>query len=320
MAPSASLTNSTMSCCGCLLGSFVMTSMSSRPCVKSWYNCFFRSSFKLAVREGFNLVQVRLGSAAISQLQNVSSFALCQLSSHLSNQLSAQLSAQLHPVTSYALCHLSYKLLAELWSVSYFVVCELGCSLSAHLFFVLHSYLLVRLQVVSLAVICRVCHTSAQVQSVSSAACFPAQLWYVSLAAIWQVSSNAEVSALILYISCLQKLPWKTKAAFLVAMIKVKIHAVTVRCIYNLKSTLCLGRMSSLLHDIHDTIYADSSTDTIYADSSTADGYSWCRGWAELGSLKHQDGCLQCCTCAVHMSHWAFAVQKTKCCVRAEQI
>ncbi len=57
-------------------------------------------------------------------------------------------------------------------------------------------------------------------------------------------------------------------------MIKVKIHAVTVRCIYNLKSTLCLGRMSSLLHDIHDTIYADSSTDTIYADSSTADGYS----------------------------------------------
>ena len=104
MAPSASLTNSTMSCCGCLLGSFVMTSMSSRPCVKSWYNCFFRSSFKLAVMEGFNLVQVRLGSAAISQLQNVSSFALCQLSSHLSNQLSAQLSAQLHPVTSYALC------------------------------------------------------------------------------------------------------------------------------------------------------------------------------------------------------------------------
>ena len=135
MAPSASLTNSTMSCCGCLLESFVMTYLSSRPCVKSWYNCFFRSSFKLAVREGFNLVQVRLGSAAISQLQNVSSGALCQLSSHLSNQLSAQLSAQLHPVTSYALCHLSYKLLAELWSVSYFVICELGCSLSAHLFF-----------------------------------------------------------------------------------------------------------------------------------------------------------------------------------------
>ncbi len=209
-----------MSCCGCQLGSFVMTSMSPRPCVKSWYNCFFRFSFKLAVMEGFNLV--RLGSAAISQLQNVSSGALCQLSSHLSNQLSAQLSAQLHPVTSYALCHLSYKLLAELWSVSYFVVCELSCSLSAHLFFVLDSYLLVRLQVVSLAVICRVCHTSAQVQSVSSAACFPAQLWYVSLAAIWQFCSNAEVSALTLYISCLQKPPIKTKAAFLVAMIKSK--------------------------------------------------------------------------------------------------
>ncbi len=309
MAPSASLTNSTMSCCGCLLGSFVMTYLSSRPCVKSWYNCFFRSSFKLAVREGFNLVQVRLGSAAISQLQNVSSGALCQLSSHLSNQLSAQLSAQLHPVTSYALCHLSYKLLAELWSVSYFVICELGCSLSAHLFFVLDIYLLARLQVVSLAVICQVCHTSAQVQSVSSAACFPAQLWFVSLAAIWQVCSNAEVSALC--ISCLQKLPLKTKAAFLVALIKVKIHAVTVRCVYNLKSTLCLGHMSSLLHDIHDTIHADSST---------ADGYSWCRGWAELGSSKHQDGCLQCCTCAVHISHWAFVVQKTKWCVRAEQI
>ncbi len=152
MAPSSSLTNSTMSCCGCQLGSFVMTSMSPRPCVKSWYNCFFRFSFKLAVMEGFNLV--RLGSAAISQLQNVSSGALCQLSSHLSNQLSAQLSAQLHPVTSYALCHLSYKLLVV-------VICELGCSLSAHLVFVLHSYLLVRLQVVSLAVICRVCHPSA---------------------------------------------------------------------------------------------------------------------------------------------------------------
>ncbi len=48
VASSASLRTSTMSCCGCLLGSFVTSSISSRPCVKSRYNCFFRSSFKLS--------------------------------------------------------------------------------------------------------------------------------------------------------------------------------------------------------------------------------------------------------------------------------
>ena len=138
MAASASLTNSTMPCCGCLLRSFVMISLSSRPCVKSWYDCFFRSSFKLAVMEGFNSLQVRLGSAAISHWQNVSSSVLRQLSSHLSTQLSAQLLAQLHPVTSYA-CHLFYKLSAELSLVSYFVLRELGCSLSPHLFFFLDN-------------------------------------------------------------------------------------------------------------------------------------------------------------------------------------
>ena len=48
-----------MPCCGCLLGSFVTSSMSSRPCVKSRYSCFSRSSFKLAVI-GLNLGQTRV--------------------------------------------------------------------------------------------------------------------------------------------------------------------------------------------------------------------------------------------------------------------
>ena len=239
------------------------------------------------------------------------SVAKCQLFCTLSTQQPLVKSAVSSAVGSIAPGYLLCTLSSQLQAVSWAVIGLLFCSLWARLQSVSSSVFCSSQLFVSEAASCQLGCDMSSLSYVSSAACFPAQLWYVSLAAIWQVSSNAEVSALILYISCLQKLPWKTKAAFLVAMIKVKIHAVTVRCIYNLKSTLCLGRMSSLLHDIHDTIHADSST---------ADGYSWCRGWAELGSSKHQDGCLQCCTCAVHMSHWAFAVQKTKCCVRAEQI
>ncbi len=36
--------NSTISCCSCVVGSFVTSLMSSRPCVKSWHDCFFCSS------------------------------------------------------------------------------------------------------------------------------------------------------------------------------------------------------------------------------------------------------------------------------------
>ena len=232
------------------------------------------------------------------------SVAKCQLWCTLSTQQPLVKSAVSSAVGSIAPCYLLCTLSSQLQAVS-------CCNLWARLQSVSSSGFCSSQLFVSEAASCQLGCDMSSLSSVSWAAYFPAQLWHVSLAAIWQVCSNAEVSALTLYISCLQEPPIKTKAAFLVAMIKSKMHAVTVRCIYNLKSTLCLGHMSSLLHDIHDTIHADSST---------ADGYSWYRGWAELGSSKHQDGCLQCCTCAVHISHGAFAVQKTKCCVRAEQI